>query len=131
MRPKVRRGAPVIVSKPTAARSRPKPIIITLFAGDSEPSPMSVANDMMNTAKSSAGPNASATSASARAKNVKSTVAMNAPMNDAKNEDDSASAGLPSFFASGKPSKRRTTDHGSPGMLKRIEVMTPPNSAPQ
>ena len=92
--PNVRRGAPVIVSKPTAARSSPKPIIITLFAGDSEPRPTSVANDMMKTANSSAGPNASATSASARAKNVNRTVAMNAPMSDAKKDDASASRGL-------------------------------------
>src|SRR3990167_2813823 len=33
--------------------------------------------------------------------------------------------------AMGKPSKVVATDQGSPGMLKRMEVMAPPNSAPQ
>ena len=31
----------------------------------------------------------------------------------------------------GKPSKVVATDQGSPGMLKRMEVMAPPKSAPQ
>jgi hypothetical protein len=56
---------------------------------------------------------------------------MNAPISDAKKEDARATAGFPRRFASGKPSKSSTTDHGSPGMLNRIEVITPPNSAPQ
>ena len=129
--PNVRRGWPVIVSKPTAARSSPKPIIITAFTGDSAPSPMSVAKDMMNTANSSGGPNERAKSARARAKNVNITVARNAPTNEAKNDEASATPGLPLRFASGNPSKRSTTDHGSPGMLNRIEVTTPPNRAPQ
>jgi hypothetical protein len=33
--------------------------------------------------------------------------------------------------AIGWPSKVVATDHGSPGMLNRIDVMAPPNSAPQ
>jgi len=121
----------VIPSKPTAARSRPKLIIITAFTGDSAPRPMSVANDMMNTAKSSGGPNESAKSARARAKNVNITVARNAPTNDAKNDDASATPGFPRRFARGNPSNSRTTDHGSPGMLNRIDVTTPPKRAPQ
>jgi len=56
---------------------------------------------------------------------------MNAPMNDARNDDVSARPGRPFFFARGKPSKSSTTDQGSPGMLNRIEVITPPKSAPQ
>src|SRR5258708_2598387 len=59
-----------MVSKPMAASSRPKPIMSTAFAGDSAPSPMRVAKDITNTAKSSGGPNDSAKSARARAKNV-------------------------------------------------------------
>src|SRR5438552_7059064 len=120
-----------MVSKPIAASSSPKPIIITAFAGASAPSPMSVANERMNTAKSSGGPNESAKSAMAFAKNVNSTVAKNAPTNEAKNEDASATPGFPLRFARGKPSNKSTTDHGSPGMLNKMEVTTPPKSAPQ
>src|SRR4029079_15058787 len=131
MDPKLSRWLPVSVSKPTAARSRTNASMAMAFAGDSAPSPTSVVNDSTKTAKSSGGPNESAFSAIHWAKNVMSTVAMNAPTNDARNDDVSASPGLPRFLASGKPSNSSTTDHGSPGMLKRIDVMTPPNSAPQ
>src|SRR5258708_9801104 len=92
---------------------------------------MSVANDMMKTANSSGGPNDKAKSAIAFDKNVNRTVAKTAPMNDAKNDDASATPGLPFFFANGNPSNRSTTDQGSPGMLNRMEVTTPPKSAPQ
>ena len=131
MFPKLRRWLPVRVSKPTAARSRPNASIARAFSGDSAPSPMSVVNDRTNTAKSSGGPNASALSAIHCAKKVKSSVAMKAPTNDERNEEVSARPGFPLRFARGKPSKSSTTDQGSPGMLKRIEVMTPPKSAPQ
>jgi len=90
-----------------------------------------VANDRTKTAKSSAGPKERAFSATNCAKKVNNRVAMNAPTNDARNDEVSASPGFPLRFASGKPSKSRTTDHGSPGILKRIDVMTPPKSAPQ
>src|SRR4030088_1704190 len=109
----------------------PKPMIITALTGASEARPISAGNDMMKTAKISGGPNESAKSAIARAKKVNRTVAKNAPMNEAKNEEASATPGLPFFFASGKPSNSSTTDHGSPGMLNRIDVTTPPKSAPQ
>ena len=35
------------------------------------------------------------------------------------------------FWAIGCPSKVVATDQGSPGILNRIEVIAPPNSAPQ
>ena len=43
---------------------------------------------------------------------------------------DSASTALP-CLAIGWPSKVVATEDGSPGMLNRIEVVEPPNSAPQ
>ena len=129
--PKLRRCEPVIVSNPTAARSSPSASIAIDLSGDSAPRPMSVAKESTNTPKSSGGPNARARSAIACAKKVKSSVAMNAPTNDETKDEVSARPGFPFFFASGNPSKRSTTDQGSPGMLKRIDVMTPPKSAPQ
>ena len=56
--------------------------------------------------------------------------ANSAPTKDDVNAAVSASPALP-FCAIGWPSKVVATDHGSPGMLNRIEVMAPPNSAPQ
>jgi hypothetical protein len=57
------------------------------------------------------------------------TTAISAPMNE---EVKAAVSALPArpFCASGWPSKVVATDHGSPGMLNRIEVIAPPNSAP-
>jgi hypothetical protein len=42
----------------------------------------------------------------------------------------SASSALP-CWAIGWPSNVVATDHGSPGMLKRMDVIAPPNNAPQ
>ena len=64
------------------------------------------------------------------ARNVIITTATNAPTNDEVNAAVSASPARP-CCAIGYPSKVVATDQGSPGMLNRIEVMAPPNSAPQ
>ena len=56
-------------------------------------------------------------------------VAISAPMKDDLSAAVSASPARP-CLASGWPSKVVATDHGSPGMLKRIALMAPPNSAP-
>ena len=39
--------------------------------------------------------------------------------------------GRPAPGRAGQPSRGVATDHGSPGMLKRIDVIAPPKSAPQ
>ncbi len=57
-------------------------------------------------------------------------VANSAPTKDEVSEAVSASPARP-CFASGWPSKVVATDHGSPGMLNRMALMQPPNSAPQ
>jgi hypothetical protein len=51
-------------------------------------------------------------------------------MNDPVNAEVSASPALP-CWAIGWPSKVVATLQASPGMLKRMEVIAPPNSAPQ
>ena len=56
--------------------------------------------------------------------------ATRAPTKEAVKAAVSASSARP-CWAMGWPSKVVATDHGSPGMLNRIEVMAPPNSAPQ
>jgi hypothetical protein len=82
------------------------------------------------TAKSSAGPNFRANLATAGARNVMTMTATRAPTKDEVKAAVRASSALP-FRAIGWPSKVVATDQGSPGMLKRIEVMAPPKSAPQ
>ena len=83
-----------------------------------------------NTANFSAGPNCSAKRATSGATSVITMTANSAPTNDEVKAAVSASPALP-CCAIGWPSKVVATDHGSPGMLNRIEVMAPPNSAPQ
>ena len=81
-------------------------------------------------AKNSGGPKRSATSARSGAKSVIRTTENSAPTKEELKAAVSACP-LSPRCAIGKPSKVVATDHGSPGMLKRIEVMAPPKSAPQ
>src|SRR4051794_36944571 len=115
---------------PTAARPKPSIIDASVFAGGSLLMPTKLQNVSSWTAKNSAGPNLSANLASSGARNVISSTANSAPTNDDVNAAVSACAALP-CCAIGKPSKVVATDHGSPGMLNRIDVIAPPNSAPQ
>ncbi|MNS52303.1 hypothetical protein D3C72_850130 [compost metagenome] len=61
---------------------------------------------------------------------VSSNTPHSAPIRAELNAAVSASAARPSR-AIGYPSKVVATDEGSPGMLNSIEVIEPPNSAPQ
>jgi hypothetical protein len=56
--------------------------------------------------------------------------ANSAPTKEDVNAAVSASPARP-CCAMGWPSKVVATDHGSPGILNRIDVMAPPNNAPQ
>jgi hypothetical protein len=56
--------------------------------------------------------------------------ATSAPMKDEVNAAVRASPARP-CCAMGYPSKVVATDHGSPGMLNKIDVIAPPKSAPQ
>src|SRR2546430_16940033 len=58
------------------------------------------------------------------------TIDKSAPTNEEVTAAVSACPPCP-WRASGYPSKVVATDHGSPGKLKRIDVMAPPKSAPQ
>jgi hypothetical protein len=109
-----------------------KPIRIATrdFSGWPPPRPMNEENVSSWIAKNSGGPNLSATSASSGANSVMRTTENSAPTNDEVNAAVSACPPSPRR-AMGNPSNVVATDHGSPGMLKRIEVIAPPNSAPQ
>jgi hypothetical protein len=128
--PKVRRSCPVTVSRPTEARAKPSIIEAIVLNGDSLPMPTKLQNVRSWTAKNSAGPKRSAKPAITGARKVMTITAKKAPMNEEVNAAVSASPARPRW-AIGWPSKVVATDHGSPGMLNRIEVIAPPNSAPQ
>ena len=98
--------------------------------GEPLPMPTKLANVKKNTEKNSAGPNCRANLATSGARKVISTTATSAPTKEDVNAAVSASSARP-CWAIGWPSKVVATDHGSPGMLNRIEVMAPPNRAPQ
>ena len=101
-----------------------------VFAGGSLLMPTNEQNARKYTANFSAGPNCSANFATSGATSVIMITANSAPTNDDVNAAVSASPALPAR-AIGWPSNVVATDHGSPGMLNRIDVMAPPNSAPQ
>ncbi len=128
--PKVSRSCPVTMSSPAEARIKPIRIDTSDLIGLPPPSPMNEEKVRSWMAKNSGGPNLSAISASSGAKSVISTTEKRAPTNEEVNAAVSASPPRP-CRAIGYPSKVVATDQGSPGMLKRIEVMAPPNSAPQ
>src|SRR5687768_15036995 len=101
-----------------------------VFAGGSLLMPTNEQNARKYTANFSAGPNCSAKRATSGATSVIMITANSAPTNDDVNAAVSASPARPSR-AIGCPSNVVATDHGSPGILNRMDVMAPPNSAPQ
>ncbi len=82
------------------------------------------------TEKNSGGPNCRAKPATTGERNVIMITAISAPINEEVNAAVSALPARP-CCASGWPSKVVATDQGSPGILKRIDVIAPPKSAPQ
>jgi hypothetical protein len=82
------------------------------------------------TEKNSAGPNCRANLATSGAKKVMSITATSAPTKEDVKAAVNASSARPRW-AIGCPSKVVATDQGSPGILKRMDVMAPPNKAPQ
>ncbi len=92
--------------------------------------PMKLAKVRNCTAKNSAGPKRSAKRATTGARNVMTMTPARAPTKDEVKAPVSASLARP-CCAIGYPSNVVATDQGSPGMLNRIDVIAPPNSAPQ
>ena len=118
------------LSSPTAASAKPIIIEAMVLNGGSFPMPMKLQKARKKTANFSGGPNLSANLATSGATSVMTITANRAPTKDDVKAAVSASPALP-CCAIGWPSKVVATDHGSPGILNRIEVMAPPNSAPQ
>ncbi len=128
--PKVSRRVPVTLSRPTAARANPTIMEAMVLAALPPLMPTKAQKVSRYTEKNSGGPNWRANPATTGDRNVIMITAISAPMNEEVNAAVSAFPARPSC-ASGWPSKVVATDQGSPGMLKRIDVMAPPKSAPQ
>jgi len=71
MEPKLSRGLPVTMSRPTEARRKPTHAEAMVLAGEPPPSPVKVLKANVRTAKFSAGPNLRASLARGGAKKVK------------------------------------------------------------
>src|SRR5258706_10926796 len=129
VKPNVMRSAPVTVSVPTAASAKPSIIEAMVLKGEPLLMPTKAQNVSRYTEKNSGGPKRSANLATIGDRNVMSSTATSAPTNDDGNAAVSGAPARP-FWPRGYPSNVVATDHGSPGMLKRIDVMAPPKSAP-
>ena len=92
--------------------------------------PTKLQNASRYTAKYSGAEKRSAMSAIEFATRVTTTTPASAPKPAAMNAVASASVARP-CLASGYPSNVVATEDGSPGMLKRMDVVEPPKSAPQ
>src|SRR3546814_20938462 len=114
------RSWPVVGSCPTAASAKPNIIDAIVFMGGSLPMPTKLQNVSNWTAKSSAGPNASAKSATIGARKVRMTTAKKAPMNDEVKGAGSDTPERP-CCAPGKPAKAVANDHGTTGIVNRKE----------
>src|SRR5262245_9367274 len=101
-----------------------------VLLGLPRPMPMKLAKVRNCTAKNSAGPKRKANLATRGARKVMTMTANSAPTNEEVNAAVKASSALP-LCAMGWPSNVVATDQGSPGQLKRLEVMAQPNNAPQ
>src|SRR5688572_14023934 len=128
--PKVKRTVPVTSSRPTDASAKPRHMAASTLKGDPRPMPTKLAKVRKKTEKNSAGPNRSANLAMRGARKVITITATSAPTNEEVKAAVRASSARP-LWAMGWPSKVVATDQGSPGMLNRIEVIAPPNKAPQ
>ena len=82
VKPKVRRSAPVTMSRPTEAMMKPSRIDTRDLSGLPPPSPMNEENVSSWMAKNSGGPNRRATSARSGANRVISTTEKRAPTKD-------------------------------------------------
>ena len=126
---KVNREAPLKLSRPTVASSRPMaPAIIALSLF---PLPMVATSSTPSSARAaySGGPKSRATLATTGASNVSPMIEMVAPTNEPIAAIPSAVPALP-CLASAKPSKTVTTEDASPGRRSSTEVMVPPYWAP-
>jgi len=127
--PKMSRGWPEMMSKPTAANTRPIRIEKMVFGMSSPPKPMKVANANTISANSSGGPNFNANAANGGANSVNNTTEIVPPMNEATAAADNARSALP-LCAIGRPSNTVATAVDAPGMPSVMELMAPPYIAP-
>ena len=126
---KMRRGAPLTMSSPTADSTRPMKMEKKVFGMSSPPRPMNVAKASIISANSSGEPKASATFASGGANIVNRITEIVPPTKDAVAATTSARSASP-FIAMGLPSNVVATAVDAPGMPSMMELIAPPYIAP-
>ena len=129
MSPKISRGSPLMMSRPTALSTRPMQIEKIVLGISSPPSPMKVAKASTIKANSSGGPNLRAKVRQGGAKRVNSTTEIVPPTKDAVAAATKARSASP-LSAMGRPSKVVATAVEAPGMPSMIELIAPPYMAP-
>ena len=130
VKPKVRRSWPVMLSRPTAASAKPIIIDAMVLNGGSLPMPMKEQNGEEEHGEFFRRPELQRELRDQRRDQRDHDHGEQRADERRRERGGQRLAGLP-FCAIGWPSKVVATDHGSPGMLNRIEVIAPPNSAPQ
>ena len=123
--PYVSRIEPDTVSMPMDAHAKPSPIETIVFIGEPPPKATKLPNASRKTVKYSTGENLRAKRVAHEERIVTVATPSRAPKPDDRKAVVSASVARPAL-AIGWPSKVVATDDGSPGMLKRIEVVDPP-----
>lgn len=125
----VNRDAPLKLSRPTVASSRPMAAAISDLS--MLPLPMVATSSTPNSASAaySGGPKSSATLAITGASSESPMIEIVAPTKDPIAAIPSAVPALP-FLASANPSNTVTTDDASPGSRSSTDVMVPPYWAP-
>src|SRR5512136_1117359 len=116
---------PDTVSMPMPAQANPSPIETTVLIGEPPPKATKLPKASMKTVKYSTGENRSAKRVAHEERIVTVATPKRAPKPDDRKAVVNASVARPAL-AIGWPSKVVATDDGSPGMLKRIEVVEPP-----
>jgi hypothetical protein len=125
----VKRDAPVKLSRPTVANSRPTAPAISALS--LLPLPMVATSNTPNRASAaySGGPKSNAILATTGASSVNPMIEIVAPTNEPMAAMPSAVPALP-CLANAKPSNTVTTDDASPGRRNSTDVMVPPYWAP-
>ena len=123
------RDAPVKLSRPTVASSRPTSPAISALSLLPLPMVATSSTPSRASAAYSGGPKSSATLATTGASRVSPTIEIVAPTKEPMAAIPSAVPALP-CFARANPSNTVTTEDASPGRRSSTEVMVPPYWAP-
>lgn len=125
----MKRSAPEVMSTPTVPSRTPAATVATPFSAPPLLTTEAATSPSSITAKYSVGPKDSAKRASAGDSSTITTMPIMPPPKDATAVMKRATPARP-WRAMGCPSMQVIEDDGVPGMLRRIDAIEPPYSAP-